>query len=63
MARLKPCRCYKAFENLQGLKPNLNLRGLMARLKPCRCYKAFENLQGLKPNSLVAFFGTTEVMP
>jgi hypothetical protein len=35
----------------------------MARLKPCRCYKAFENLQGLKPNSLVAFFGTTEVMP
>jgi hypothetical protein len=55
LARLKPCRCYKAEGKArvrrkdfgpggvkQGLKPEDVLESVMARLKPCRCYKAHE---------------------
>ena len=58
VARLKPCRYYKAremgrvrSESWQGLKPRLLLRRLSARLKSCPVTKP------LKP------CGATEVVP
>jgi hypothetical protein len=42
LARLKPCRCYRAsrLSFSASCKARLILLALLARLKPCRCYRA-----------------------